>query len=336
MKSLCFPALIGALATLFPFSSALSAADQTALELLKGDHIAIVGSGVADRLQHDGWLETLIQKANPQNELVIRNLAFSGDEVVVRLQTDTGGSREQWLSNVKADVVLAFYGFNESFAGPEGLPKFKQELATYLADKAKANYSGKGKPRVVLFSPIAQEKVADPNVPDPTANNKNLQLYTEAMAEVAKANNVPFVDLFAATQKLYASAKQPLTFNGFQLTEAGNKALAPVIYQAVFAAAAPAPNADLEKLRAAVVEKSETWHDRYRTVDSFNIFGGRSKLSYESGKGAEPGKSGPKITNAEVMLEEMAMRRLMTRICRPSDPSKPICLAPSRMVHTFS
>jgi mono/diheme cytochrome c family protein/glucose/arabinose dehydrogenase/lysophospholipase L1-like esterase len=312
MKSLCFPALIGALATLFPFSSALSAADQTALELLKGDHIAIVGSGVADRLQHDGWLETLIQKANPQNELVIRNLAFSGDEVVVRLQTDTGGSREQWLSNVKADVVLAFYGFNESFAGPEGLPKFKQELATYLADKAKANYSGKGKPRVVLFSPIAQEKVADPNVPDPTANNKNLQLYTEAMAEVAKANNVPFVDLFAATQKLYASAKQPLTFNGFQLTEAGNKALAPVIYQAVFAAAAPAPNADLEKLRAAVVEKSETWHDRYRTVDSFNIFGGRSKLSYESGKGAEPGKSGPKITNAEVMLEEMAVRDVMT------------------------
>jgi hypothetical protein len=44
-----------------------------------------------------------------------------------------------------------------------------------------------------------------------------------------------------------------------------------------------------------VVDKNETWHSRYRTVDSFNIFGGRSKLSYESGKG------GPKISNAEVM-----------------------------------
>lgn len=312
MKRLYLPALIGALASLFPLSATLSAADQAALQLTKGDHIAIVGSGMADRLQHDGWLETLIQKANPESELVIRNLAFSGDEVVVRLQTDTGASREQWLSNIKADVVFAFYGFNESFAGPEGLPKFKLELAWYLADKAKANYSGTGKPRVVLFSPIAQEKCADPNVPDPTANNKNLQLYTQAMAEVAKANEVPFVDLFAATLKLYASAKQPLTFNGFQLTEAGNKALAPVIYQAVFATAAPTPNADTEKLRAAVIEKSQTWHDRYRTVDSFNIFGGRSQLSYESGKGTEPGKGGPKITNAEVMLEEMAVRDVMT------------------------
>ena len=51
---------------------------------------------------------------------------------------------------------------------------------------------------MVLFSPIAQEKGADPNWPDPTANNTNLQNYTAAMAEVAKANDVQFVDLFDA------------------------------------------------------------------------------------------------------------------------------------------
>jgi hypothetical protein len=33
---------------------------QAQLELQKGDHVAIVGSGLADRQQHHGWLEALI------------------------------------------------------------------------------------------------------------------------------------------------------------------------------------------------------------------------------------------------------------------------------------
>jgi len=303
------PALIASLAALAPvshFSGQLSAADAAALELTKGDQVAIVGSGLADRLQHDGWLETLIQQAFPGQELTIRNLAFSGDEVVSRLQTDTGATREEWLTRLKVDVILAFYGFNESFAGPAGIEAFKKDLDAYLKGKLAANYSGKRAPRLVLFSPIAHEKHPDPNVADPTANNANLGLYTAAMAEIAKANHVQFVDLFAASQKLYAAAKQPLTFNGIHLTETGNQVLAPVIFNAVFAKTAPAPSPMLEKLRAAVIDKSETWHARYRTVDSYNIYRDRSKIGYESGKG------GPKITNAEVMHQEMGVRDVMT------------------------
>jgi len=294
--------LIGTLASVLSVQSA----EPGKLDLQKGDHVSIIGSGVADRLQHDGWLETLLQKAYPQHELTIRNLAFSGDEVVLRLQTDTGGTREQWLANTKTDVILAFYGFNESFAGADGLAKFKEELDKFLKEKLKANYNGKSAPRLVLFSPIAHEKINDPNIPDSVGNNKNLSAYTAAMGEVAKANNVLFVDLFTESQKLYAAAKVPLTFNGVHLTEAGNKELAPVIFKSAIAAELPAASTGLEKLREAVIEKSETWHNRYRTVDSFNIFGGRSKLSYESGKG------GPKVTNAEVMLQEMAVRDVMT------------------------
>ena len=29
------------------------------LELRKGDHICLIGNTLADRMQHDGWLETL-------------------------------------------------------------------------------------------------------------------------------------------------------------------------------------------------------------------------------------------------------------------------------------
>src|SRR5438309_271096 len=82
--------------------------------------------------------------------------------------------------------------------------------------------------------PIANDKLSDSNMPDPAANNANIAKYTAAMAEVAKSNNVPFVDLFTASQQLFAQAAkqgQSLTFNTIHLTEAGNKLLAPVIFQ---------------------------------------------------------------------------------------------------------
>ena len=288
----------------------LHGADAEQLALQKGDHVSIIGNALADRMQHDGWLETLIVRANPTLDLTFRNLAFSCDEVVTRLVTDTGASRSEWLAMTKSDVVLAFFGFNESFAGPDGVAKFSAELEGFIKDTRKATYSGnsggKGAPRLVLFSPIAAEKLDDPNLDDPATLNRNLALYSAAMAAVAKAQQVPFVDLFVASQKLYATTTQPLTFNGIHLTEAGDKALAPLMFSALFGAQAPTPSTALEQLRVAVVDKNETWHSRYRTVDSFNIFGGRSSLSYDSGKG------GPKVSNAEVMHQEMAQRDVMT------------------------
>ena len=162
---------------------------------------------------------------------------------------------------MKADVVFAFFGFNESFKGEAGLPQFKADLDKFLKDTLAKNYSGKGTPRVVLFSPIASEKHRDPNFPDPAAINANIALYAAAMAEVATANGVPFVDLFAPSQQLYADAakrNESLTINGRYLTEAGDKLLAPIIFQSLFGEAAPA--GDLEKLRAAVNEKNKQWH----------------------------------------------------------------------------
>ena len=107
----------------------------------------------------------------------------------------------------------------------------------FLKAMAKENYSGKGHPRIVLFSPIANEKHPDPNFPDPAANNQNIRDYTEAMREVAKANGVPFVDLFQRSQQLYADAarqKQALTINGLHLTDAGDELIARVIFKELF------------------------------------------------------------------------------------------------------
>ena len=210
---------------------ALHAAPAPAkLELKPGDHVVLVGNALPDRMQHDGHFETLVVAKFPQHQLVFRNLAAAGDEVVTRHRSENFGTPDEWLKKTQADVVLAFFGYNESFKGAAGVATFKTQLADYVKHLQSENFSGKGAPRVVLFSPIANERHVDVNYPDATVNNANLQLYAAAIAEVAQAGGVQFVDLFAPSLRLYAeSAKQgrSLTLNGFLLTEAGDRALAP-------------------------------------------------------------------------------------------------------------
>ncbi len=285
-----------------------SRADNQAIELKPGDQIAIIGNTLADRMQHHGWLETFIVAKFPRHDLVFRNLAVAGDEVAFRHRSENFGSPDDWLTKTKADFIFVFFGFNESFGGDAGLEKFKQDLDKFIKAAREKNYSGKGAPRLVLFSPIANEKLSDPNQPDPTANNANLQKYTVAMAGIAKANDVTFVDLFTVSQRLYAQAAESggaLTFNALHLTEAGDKVLAQAIFSKLFNA--QAPTANLQKLRAAILEKNAEWHARYRTVDGYNVYGGRSKLSFpKAGKGSE------KITNFDIMQQEMSQRDVKT------------------------
>ncbi len=286
------------------------------LELKPGDHIALVGNALPDRMQHHGWLETLIVAKHSQHDLVFRNLAASGDEVGTWHRSENFGSRDEWLKTVKADVILAFYGYNESFKDDGSIDAFKLELGKFLKEAKGKDYSGKGAPRIVVFSPIANEKHIDPNMPDPAANNARLQKYAAAMAETASANGVLFVDLFGLSQKAYGKAsaqKQSLTFNGFMLNEAGDKALAPEIFSALFNEVGPKGN--LEKLRASINDKNVEWHARYRTVDGYNVYGGRSALAYQPKQPkfiTDRNAPDPYVSNYRIMQQEMSQRDVKT------------------------
>ena len=129
----------------------------------------------------------------------------------MRPRSENFGTPEEWLTKVQADVVLAFFGFNESFKGADGVPKFREDLTRFIQDTRRANYSGKGSPRLVLFSPIAAEKHTDPDFQDPVSLNRQIEPYIKAMADVASAHQILFVDLFAAAQRAYADSRQPLT-----------------------------------------------------------------------------------------------------------------------------
>jgi len=297
------------------------------LVLQPGDHLAIVGEGLADRQQHFGYFETLIHQLYPTHQLVIRNLGFSGDEVNIRHRSDEVPTLEYFLNmkpgsitveagndgnskktkatyqagaDFHANVIFAYWGFNESFKGAAGLNDFKLALTAYLKKQQEADY-GKGPVRVVLFSPIAHETMASEYFNPAVAahHNENLALYTAAMAEVAQAQNVRFVDLFTASQKLYATVPQGtnLTINGVHLSEVGDQTLASIQYEEVFGKKAPALD---EKLRALILDKNNEWRHRYRTVDQYNIFGGRSRIKYEG------------VDNATVLGRELASRDIKT------------------------
>ncbi len=291
-------------------------AEPAAFKLNPGDHVALVGGAVADRFQHSGYLESLVHARFPEHALVFRNLAVAGDEVVTRHRSENFGTPDDWLKRTKADVILAFFGANEAAQGPAGLDKFKADLDRYLKETRAKDFSGRGNARVVLFSSPADERHQDPNFADPGPANANRRIYSAAMAEVAKANDVQFVDLFAASERLYteAAAKgESLTINGYLLGAEGDRRVANVIYQALFGTAAPAWN--LEKLRLAVNEKNGMWHSRYRTVDGYNVYGGRSALAYQPDKGgfiSDRNAPAPYVSNYKVMQEEMAVRDTMT------------------------
>lgn len=321
-------------------------ADEFKLE--KGEHICIVGNTLAERMQHFGWLETLIQARFPQHELVFRNLGYSGDEIDgfrdgnKRMRSMSFGSYDEWLSgnapcpqpaklskrdadkvranrfeltNTKADVIFAFFGYNESTAGEAGLAKFKDNVAAFIKHNSGQKYNGKSAPKVVLFSPVAHEYINSPNLPtkeEVAASNARLKMYTDAMAEVAKQNNTTFVDLYSASTKYLAAEAAPpspyagwnvtgpKTINGIHQNSLGDWILALHIDSLLFGDRSHKID-NLKELQAAVNDKNWYWFNRYRVTDGYSTYGERAFLKFSEG----PGGYGDGLSNYSVGQREL-------------------------------
>jgi len=268
------------------------------LELPKGAHISVIGNTLADRMQHTGWLEATVHSRFPDHRLTIRNLAFSGDELTIRLRSAAFGEPDEWLAKNRTDVVCAFFGYNESYGG---LAQFRADLDAFIKHTLAQKYNGESAPKLVLFSPIAFEDRHDPSLPDGKEANVRLERITAVMAELAEARGVRFIDLFHPTQKLYAKAEKPLTINGIHLTSEGDKAVAEAVERALFGDVQRRDPARFEKLRQAVLDKSDAWFNRYRTVDGYSIYGGRADLAFVENQ-----------TNRVVAQREMEVLDVMT------------------------
>ncbi len=276
------------------------------LELKPNDHICIIGNTLAERMQHSGWLEANIQRRFPQHQLVIRNLGFSGDTIKTRLRSSGFGSPDDHLKRSQADVVLMMFGFNESFGGDEQIETFKKDYDAEVKRMLQQQYSGKSPPRIALISPIACED--NPVISNRTVdeNNARLKKYTQAIAEVAHDNQLPFVDLFSFFDISNHSKRHSEifhsynTFNGIHLSDSGDREISSYLCDALFGKVVWQPD-ELEPIRRAVQEKNFYWFNMYRTTDGYSIFGGRGELEFVN-----------RQTNREVMTRELEILEVMT------------------------
>ena len=279
------------------FAAPLSA-EGLPLTLKPGDKVVLIGNLLAERETYFGHVETRLHARFPQHKLVVRNLGWSGDEISLRLRSLDFEDHGHTLRDHDPDVIFAFFGFNESFAGEAGVEDFKKDLSGFLAGLKRLQYptttinsgfDGKtvrpradgpapqNPPRVVLFSPTAAEDLGDEHLADAAALNKNLALYTAAMKEVAGEAGVTFVDLFAPSGARYAKIPTSLTINGVHLNDVGYRAIAAAAEEGLFGDAAEIPLAKYEPLRKEVNEKNKQhWYD-YRAVNGYYIYGGRKE-----------------------------------------------------------
>lgn len=306
-------------------------ADAPKLELRKGDHVCLVGNTMAERLQHDGWFEAMFQSRFPEHELVFRNLGFSGDEVNHRIRSSNFGTPDEWLTRCEADVIVAFFGYNESWKGEAGLAGFKQELDGWIKHTLGQKYNGESAPRIVLVTPLPPVHEQSTAGRDPALRSMTqaIELYGQAMVQVAEDNKVTCVDLSRVNLRTYADnlrgsfmlrvgtiPEMPavgvryrpfdLTLDGVHLQERGNQGLSLAVDWALFADAArlPASEGDRNRLLAAIKDKDFHWFQRYRTTDGFSIYGGRADLVFQP-----DGQ-----TNRVVMEREMKILDQMTAL----------------------
>ncbi len=283
-----------------PLALLITAACTTPkLELKEGDHIVVIGNALAERMQHDGWLETYLQLARPKLKLVIRDQGFTGDRIDHRPRTKGLPSPDDYLGLSQADVIFAMFGYNESYDDdPTG---FATRVAAWIDHTSAQNYSGRGAPRIVLFSPIAHEDLDDPNLPDGTANNARLAKYTQVLDSIARQKGVGYLDLFGPSARLYAESAEPLTLNGVHLNSEGNRRIAGVIVRGLLGSAPSGDSARVEAVRTAVLDKNLYWFNRFRATDGNDVWGSRSTLAFVGGQ-----------TNYDVLQNELVQFDHMT------------------------
>ena len=193
-------------------------------------------------------------------------------------QTGVGSfpSPDEWLEKLKADTIVGFFGFNESFGGAEKVDAFKDELRDYIKHLRAQKYDGRAAPQLAFVSPTAFEDLsATRGTPDGVKENKNLALYTAAMKEVSEEEGILFVDIFEVTKKWIAEGGKPLTRDGVTPLEATYRRLAPVLANGLFGKKAAKGNAS--EVLAAVQEKNWMWHKYYKIPNGVHVYGRRYK-----------------------------------------------------------
>ncbi|TLV01120.1 PVC-type heme-binding CxxCH protein [Dyadobacter luticola] len=282
--------------------SAFKFSQAVPIPVNKGSHIILLGNNLGSRMMNYDNFETELHVRYPENSLYIRNMCDGGDTPGFRphasrnspwafpgaekFQTELANpsqseghfeTPDQWLTRLKTDVIIAFFGYNESFEGKAGLANYKAELDAFIKYTLNQKYNGTTPPQLAIVSPIAFEDLSSKfDLPNGKKENENLLLYTNAMKDVVAQNKgVLFVDAFTPSQKWYADSKEDLTIDGSQLNEEGYKKLGVLLVDQVFGKAAQKAQKNRALIHDAVAEKNWMWHNDFKIPNGVHVYGRR-------------------------------------------------------------
>lgn len=267
----------------------------------KGSRIALIGNNLGSRMMEYGDFDTELHLRYPDSLLFIRNICAPGNTSGFRphpsrnspwafdgaaefnpeydINTGSEGhfpTEDEWLSKLKPDIILGFFGYNESFRGEAGLTLFRGEVEAFIDHTLAQDYNqGKGT-KLVLVSPIAFEDLSNKyDLPDGKEINANLILYTNALKEIAAAKNIPFIDVYSQTMKWFESANDDLTIDGSQLSEQGYQQFATYLVDQIFGKSKVKSTIDREKIKEAVLEKDWIWYKDFKIPNGVHAYGRR-------------------------------------------------------------
>ena len=215
-----------------PAQGADKAAGLPAFRLVDGDRVVLLGSTFIERAQSHGYLEAALAGRFAGANVKFRNLGWSGDNVFGESRAGFGpvehgfAELKEHVLALEPTVILLSYGANESFAGQGGLDGFLAGLDVLLATLDETGA------RIVFVGPPPQEDLGRP-LPDPGQHNKDLKLYSAAIAKVAERRGAPFVNLSELLGGQRPSSGEQLTSDGLQLTAYGYWRVTPVIERAL-------------------------------------------------------------------------------------------------------
>jgi len=281
--------------------------DETPIDVKKGSHIALIGGNLSSRMMNFGHFETEMHLRYPDSLLFIRNMgdsgntpgfrphaarnspwAFPGAEIFfagTEFANESGSEGhfpypDEWLTQLETDIIIAFFGYSESFFGEQRLERYKAELDAFIKHTLKQEYNGKSSPQLVIVSPIAFEDLSDSeklDLPDGKELNTKLALYSKAMEEIAAKNDVHFVNVYTSTKEWYEASGEPLTIDGSQLTDEAYAKFSKLLVDKVFGERAPEPETEAhrELVHEAVLEKNWMWHNDFKIPNGVHAYGRR-------------------------------------------------------------
>ncbi|HLU94518.1 MAG TPA: PVC-type heme-binding CxxCH protein, partial [Membranihabitans sp.] len=249
--------------------------EKISFEPATDDTIVFLGNTFSEGFQRHNYFETFLYHNFPDKNLIVRNISWSADEVDLMPRPLNFPSLEEHLMKLKADVIFLSFGLNESYQGERGVDDFKTNLEAFISNLRTQNFNGKFAPRLILLSPIAYERL-NGDLPEADMINSNLELYTNAMHDVAQKVEVDFVDLYHPVNKSMAQSTTPLTSNGIHLNDRGRIKVAELLAHTLnFPTDVWQNTPEMNGLRKIIDEKNKHFFYTYRPSNSEYLIGRR-------------------------------------------------------------